>query len=376
MLQPYTSLNSNLFTKHAGTTLSIDLNAIIANYNYLIQKVKPAHCAAVIKADGYGLGMLPIAKALKKTSCKNFFVAYLDEGIALRSILNQDYNIFILNGLFPRDARPFIKHHLTPVLNDLNQIKIWVQICKEANINYPAAIQFDTGMSRLGLNENDLKILQQKALSPFNPVLIISHLACADEPKHPNNLLQLKKFKFFKKFFPSVTASLSASSGIFLGEAWHFDLTRPGAALYGLNPVPNQKNPMNPVVTLKSKILQIRVIPKNTPIGYGATYISHRPLKLAIIAIGYGDGFSRSLSNKAYVRHVHYPEIPLPIVGKISMDCLCIDISPLSDNTIQLQDEIEIIGPHSPIELIAQNANTIGYEILTSLGNRYHRIYI
>lgn len=374
-MHPYTSINPDLFTKHAGTTLSIDLNAIIQNYNYLSQKTESASCGAVVKANAYGLGMIPVAKALQKTKCRNFFVAYLDEGIALRSALGKGYKIYVLNGLYPHDAKPFIDHHLIPVLNDLEQVKIWVQTCKETNTNHPAAIQFDTGMSRFGLNLNDLKVIYQESLLPFIPVLILSHLACADEPSHPDNLIQLKKFKSFTRYFPSVHASLSASSGIFLGKAWHFDMLRPGAALYGINPTPENNNPMHSVVTLRSKILQFQSVSKGTSIGYGATFTSDKPLRLAIIAIGYGDGFFRIFSNKIHVKHPDYPEIPLPVIGRISMDCLCIDISSLPDHKISIQDEIEIIGPNCSIETIAKAADTISYEILTSLGNRYHRIY-
>ncbi|MBH9969017.1 MULTISPECIES: alanine racemase [unclassified Commensalibacter] len=375
MMQPYISINPDLFTKNAGATLSIDLGAIIKNYDLLNNKTKMARCGAVVKANAYGLGMLPVARALQKTECKDFFVAYLDEGIALRSILGNEYAIYVLNGFYPYDAKTFINYNLIPVLNDLKQVKLWIQTCKEANFNYPAALQFDTGMSRFGIDINDLRIIQDESISPFIPTLTISHLACADDPNHSLNLIQLQRFKAFIHHFPSVPASLSASSGIFLGENWHFDLTRPGAALYGINPVPGHKNPMYPVVTLRSKILQLREIPKGATVGYGATFTADKALKLAIVSTGYADGFFRSLSNKICVKHIDHPDIPLPVIGRISMDCLCINISPLANKKVMIDDEIEIIGLNCPIETIANAANTIGYEILTALGNRYRRIY-
>lgn len=375
MTQPYHTIDSSLFTKNAGTNLHIDLTALINNYHYLDQKTPSARCGAVVKANAYGLGMLPIVQALQKTKCRDFFVAYLDEGIALRSILDSTYNIYVLNGLFPHNVKPFLDYQLAPVLNDIEQLKLWVQLCQENNYNYPAALQFDTGMSRFGLDIGDINIIKQQSLYPFVPTLIISHLACADAPLHPANQQQLHKFTTIKTYFPSIPASLSASSGIFLGNDWHFDLVRPGAALYGINPIPEEKNPMQPVISLRSKILQLRHIPKGASVGYGATFTAPKPLYLAIVSLGYADGFFRNLSNKIQVNHIHYPEIALPIVGRISMDCLCIDITNLPINTIHIADEIEIIGSHCSLDKIAKTADTIGYEILTSLGNRFHRIY-
>lgn len=375
MQQPYYAYDSSLFTTHAGTTLHIDLTTLINNYHYLCQKTPSAQCGAVIKADAYGLGMIPIVKALQKTKCKNFFVAYLDEGIALRSILDPTYNIYILNGLFPHSVKPFIDYHLIPILNDREQLQLWVKLCQEHNYNHPAALQFDTGMSRFGLDHHDMNIIKQQSLLPFEPILLISHLACADNPTHVMNQQQLQEFTSFRTYFPSVPASLSASSGIFLGQAWHFDLVRPGAALYGINPVPGQNNPMQNVVSLRSKILQIRNISTGTTVGYGATFTAHKPLRLAVVSLGYADGFFRSLSNKIYVNHIRYPEIPLPVIGRISMDCFCLDITALPHDHIHIADEIEIIGSQCSIEKLATTANTIGYEILTALGNRFHRIY-
>lgn len=375
MSQPYPFVDPTLFTKHAGAELHIDLSAIVQNYLYLQKKVAPAQCGAVVKADAYSLGMIPVAKALVKAGCKEFFVAHLDEGIALRSVLGQNYPIYVLHGL-PYQTEPlFLAHHLTPILNDIDQLQRWSSLCKDHQVSYAAGIQFDTGMSRFGIGQDEIDRLQHINWDVFQPTLVMSHLACGDTPNHPANRHQLTQFQALKQLVPNSRASLAASSGIFLGNDWHFDIARPGVALYGGNPTPGLSNPMQNVISLRGKIIQTRHIPKGAFIGYGATFIAPKAMKLALISIGYADGFFRAFSNKISAINLDFPDIPLALLGRVSMDSLCIDITNLPESAIKVGDNIEMIGDHCPIDQIALQANTVGYEILTALGNRYHRVY-
>lgn len=375
MSQPYPFVDPTLFTKHAGAELHIDLAAIVQNYHYLQKKVAPAQCGAVVKADAYSLGMFPVAKALAKAGCQEFFVAHLDEGIALRSILGSEYPVYVLHGLPSQTESLFLEHHLIPILNDINQLQRWSSLCQDHQISYSAGIQFDTGMSRFGIGQDEIDQLQHINWDIFQPTLVMSHLACGDTPNHPTNQHQLKQFQTLKQLVPNTRSSLAASSGVFLGNNWHFDIVRPGVALYGGNPTPDQPNPMQNVISLRGTIIQTRHVPKGAFIGYGATFTAPKAMKLALISIGYADGFFRAFSNKTSAISPDFPNIPLALLGRVSMDSLCIDITDLPESAIQVGDSIEMIGNHYPIDQIAPQAGTIGYEILTALGNRYHRIY-
>lgn len=375
MSQPYPFVDPTLFTQNAGAELYIDLAAIVQNYRYLQTKVGSAHCAAVVKANAYGLGMIPVAKTLAKAGCKEFFVAHLDEGIALRSVLDKDYTIYVLHGLPINSEALFLKYHLTPILNDIDQLCRWTQLCTDHNHSYSAGVQFDTGMSRFGIGQDSLNDLQQFNWTIFKPSLVMSHLACADVPEHPANQQQLEQFQAVKRLIPNCRASLSASSGIFLGKPWHFDLLRPGVALYGGNPTPNQPNPMHNVISLQGTIIQTRHIPHGAFVGYGATFTATKAMNLAWISIGYADGFFRAFSNKTSAISPQFPGTPLALLGRVAMDSLCVDITDLPQSALQVGDKIEVIGNHYPIDHLAQQVDTIGYEILTALGKRYHRIY-
>lgn len=365
----------DLFRERSGAELHINLSAIIENYLFLQKKVESARCSAVVKADAYGLGADRISKALAKAGCKNFFVAYLDEGIALRKILKKEFSIYVLHGLIGKHEKLFLDYNLIPILNTSEQIKQWYQFCLQNNVFYEAGIQLDSGMSRFGLDEKEIKDIPLAVWDAFKPKLIVSHLACADTPEHKENTQQLEQFKKLKNFLPNAPSSLAASSGIFLGKAWHFDMVRPGAALYGINPTPREKNPMRSVVTLLGKIIQIKTIHPKTFVGYGASYKAKQTTKIAIISVGYADGFFRSLSEKLYLVHEKFMHKPLPIIGRISMDSLFVDISSLPKDATKIGDKIELVGSFNTLDSIAHAANTIGYEILTSMGNRYYRIY-
>ncbi|CAI3922123.1 Alanine racemase (Alr) (PDB:1BD0) [Commensalibacter communis] len=375
MSQPYPFIDPTLFTQHAGGELYVDLSAIVQNYHSLQKKVAPAQCGAVVKANAYGLGMVPVAKALAKAGCKEFFVAHLDEGIALRNILGKEYLIYVLHGVPYGTESIFLKHYLIPILNDIHQLQRWSSLCKDHQTSYAAGVQFDTGMSRFGIGQDELSNLQQVDWSIFHPILVMSHLACADTPNHIANQHQLEQFHILKQLIPNCRSSLAASSGIFLGNDWHFDIVRPGVALYGGNPTPSQPNPMKNVISLQGKIIQTRHISKGAFIGYGASFTATKDMRLALISIGYADGFFRAFSNKISATSPKFPGTPLALLGRVSMDSLCLDITNLPEVAIQVGDKIEIIGDHCSIDTLAQEADTIGYEILTSLGNRYHRIY-
>jgi alanine racemase len=357
---------------HATTILTIDLDALAANYRLLSNRAAPARCAAVVKADGYGLGVEPVAQTLVAAGCSTFFVAHLDEGVALRMILkDQEADIFVMNGLMPGTESAYRVYRLFPVLNDLGQIERWGRNCGEYG-EHPAAVHVDTGMSRLGLPPQELKTLiaEPQRLDGFELRCIMSHLACADTPSHPLNRQQQSDFAAAIAQLPQATASLSASSGIFLGADWHFDMVRPGVSLYGSAPVPGEDNPMAPVISLTGKILQIREVDAPQTVGYGAAHRFTAPTRVATVAAGYADGYLRSISSRgvAYVG-----DTAVPVIGRVSMDLITLDIS--SVPAAQPGDDVELIGPHHDVDALAAEAGTIGYEMLTSLGRRYRRRY-
>ena len=356
-----------------GTALTIDLDAVIRNYRILQAKAPNAGCAAVVKADAYGLGAKHVAPALAAAGCKIFFVAHLGEALDLRPHL-PGATICVFNGFAPGAEGTFIQNDLVPVLNSLEAVKSWAKSAKTVG-RLPALLHTDTGMSRLGLDERELGCIADEPglLSELDIRWFMSHLAVADEPDHPLNNRQLERFGAARARLPAMKASLVNSSGIFLGSSFHFDLLRPGAALYGVNPVPGQANPMEPVVGLQAPILQLREIDSPRSVGYGATHSVTKPTKIATISVGYADGYLRSLSNRGRCtvgRH------NLPVIGRVSMDLMTLDASALPAKLAKPGTMVEVISRHHPIDAVAQDAGTIAYEILTSLGARYTRIYL
>jgi alanine racemase len=349
----------------AGAILEIDLGAIVANWRFLAAKVAPAQCAAVVKADAYGLGAARVAPALTAAGCRTFFVATLDEGIALRAALGETGEIAVLNGPLPGTTAEFLHHKLIPVLNHPGQIEEW------ASFVAGAILHVDTGMARLGLTAREFgELIETPPAIRWRAVM--SHLACADEPEHPLNPTQRNRFTSAVARFPGLPASLSASSGIFLGSGYHFELVRPGAALYGVNPQPGEANPMRAVVKLSGKILQIRQIDSGESVGYGAAHVMEGPGRLATVAVGYADGWLRSFSHRGCGRIAGKR---VPLVGRVSMDLLTFDVSAIDPAIVHPGASIELLGEKYGVNHAAADAGTIGYEILTSLGRRYHRIY-
>ena len=360
---------------HATTFLRVDLDALAANYRLLAAQAAPARCAAVAKADGYGLGVGPVARTLSAAGCGTFFVAYLDEAVELRAELADSApaaEIYVLNGLMAGNEPVFRDHGLMPVLNDLGQIERWAADCR-ASGPHPAAIHLDTGMSRLGLprDEQERLMSEPERLRDIPLRCVMSHLACADTPDHPLNRQQQRDFAAAIARLPKATASLSASSGIFLGPEWHFDMVRPGVALYGVAPTEGRPNPMAPVVGLYGKIIQIRRVDAPGTVGYGATHRFTGPTRVATVAAGYADGYLRSLSGRATA---YLGDVAVPQIGRVSMDLITLDISHAPNAAAG--DLVELIGPHVDLDALARQAGTIGYEILTSLGRRYRRQYV
>lgn len=355
---------------NAGAVLEIDLGAVRANYRLLRRRLGTRGCAAVVKADAYGLGAATVALALAAEGCGTFFVAHFDEAVALRPVLPATAAIYVLNGLSGGAEAECAARGITPVLNSLGQIDAWSALARRLDRALPAAVQVDSGMARLGLDEAEVAALAQAParLAAIDVRLVMSHLACAERQDHPMNRAQLARFEAARRCLPAAPASLANSSGIFLGPDFHFDLARPGAALYGLAPVAGAANPLAPTVRLRARILQTRTIAAGVPVGYGATWTADTPRRIATVAVGYADGYLRALGNRA-VAHVGSTAVPL--VGIVSMDTATFDVTEAPDAVEG--GFLDLIGPKNPVEHLAAQAGTIGYEILTSLGARYAR---
>jgi alanine racemase len=357
----------------AGAILTIDLGAIRENYRILKRRLGSVPAAGVVKADGYGLGAAEVAAALRAEGCTIFFVAQLGEAVALRAALGNASAIQVLNGIPPGAEDECVAAGAVPVLNSIEQIEAWRKAAKRAGRRLDATLQVDSGMSRLGLPPGDVERLAAMpgALDGIAVGLVMSHLACADEPDHDANEAQLAAFQTLRKKLPPAPASFANSSGIFLGRQYHLDLARPGAALYGINPTLGKANPMQQVASLSARIIQIRDLPAGVGVGYGHAYRSAAPMRTATISLGYADGWPRRAS-----AHAWHEGVRLPFIGRVSMDSTILDISALPAGGVQAGDLVELIGPRQTVDDLAATAGTIGYEILTSLGKRFHRVYI
>jgi alanine racemase len=357
----------------AGAILEVDLAGIAANWRLLARRVAPAGCAAVVKADAYGLGAARVAPALAAAGCRRFFVATIEEGIALRGLLPESAEIAVLNGLLPGSAGDFAEFRLIPVLNDPGQIAEW-RFAAARQGEGLAILHLDTGMARLGLTTREFDGLADD-LCQSDPIrwrALISHLACSDEPQHPLNDLQLARFAAARRRLPVLPASLAASFGIFLGPGFHFDFVRPGAALYGVNPQPGCPNPMHQIVRLRARILQIREVDRGQTVGYGAAHVMDAPGRLATVPVGYADGWLRSLSHRGSGR---IADKRVPLLGRVSMDLVVFDVSGVDPAFARPGDLIDLLAEDYGLDAVAADAGTIGYEILTALGRRYHRVY-
>ena len=358
--------------------LTIDLAALVANYRLLQSRAAHGAAAAAVKADAYGLGAAAAVPALFAAGCRHFFVALLGEAVALRPLI-PEADIYVLSGPLGGDEADFVAHRVTPVLNSRPQIALWAKFCA-ARGAAPAVLHLDTGMARLGLSPAELDgvIADPTPLAAFPVPIVMSHLACSDEAQHPLNGEQLARFRAgLARLLPLLPkrpiVSFANSSGIFLGPDFHFDLLRPGAALYGINPTPAAPNPMRQVVGLKARIVQVRQIDAHQTVGYGAAHSSPRATRLATLGLGYADGMLRSLSQ---VGAAYVGGIRAPFVGRVSMDLITIDVGEVPAGQAEAGAWVDILGAQQSADDLAAAAGTIGYEMLTSLGRRYQRRYL
>lgn len=337
--------------------LSIDLAAITANWRAL-DRINSGETAATIKADAYGLGIDRVAPALAEAGARIFFVALAEEGVALRRVLGPGPAICVFSGHMAGDAARIAEAELIPMINSVDQLLMHVESLPQHGFG----VQLDTGMNRLGMEPEEWAALRDLALAQ-NPALVMSHLACADEPDHAMNLHQLKTFRDLTQGI-DVPRSLAATGGILLGREYHFDLARPGVGLYGGLPFVDA----TPVVTLDVPVIQVRDVAPGESVGYGNAFVAKSPTRVATIAAGYADGLIRAMGAQASLT---YEGHKLPVIGRVSMDLITVDVSGIA----QTPDHLQLLGLHQSVDTVAGFAGTIGYEILTSLGARYARSY-
>lgn len=361
----------------AGGILTIDLSAIEANWKILRAASTPAECSAVVKANGYGLGLEPIAMHLAKAGCTTFFVADLSEGKRLRKVA-PDADIYILNGLAPGTGPVFADNNLRPVIGSAAEIAEWDAFTSIHKWTGGFALHVDTGMNRLGMSLDEAAAFAPRINSENHGLtLLMTHFVAAQFAESPRNAEQLQSFRDIRALYRGVPASIANSSGIFIDQTAHLDLVRPGAALYGVNPTPSKKNPMKPVVDLKVRVAQVRDVAFGETVGYDATWTARRPSRIAVVTMGYADGFFRSASGDdqkpggTLYLHGH----PCPIAGRISMDLTALDVTDLPERSVKRGDFATVIGQERDIDAMGDMLGTIGYEVLTSLSRRYARVY-
>ncbi|TWF56831.1 alanine racemase [Neorhizobium alkalisoli] len=368
----------------APARLTIDLGALADNWREMAKRSGKARTAAVVKADAYGLGLEDCGVAFYEAGARDFFVAVVQEGMTLRNYA-PDARIYVLSGIWPGQEKLFFENDLVPVLVSEEQLAFWMSVTAEFG-EHPCALHIDTGFNRLGIPLEDAIAFADDVSRPasFSPVLVLSHLHSGDTPSSELNRRQLESFQRVAAAFEGVPASLAASSGTFLGAEYHFDLTRPGIAVYGGEAVGGVKNPMRPVAKAEARIIQIRDARKGETVSYGGTTTLSRDSRLAIVSAGYADGYLRSLSGSGVPLRGAVPEGAfgfiaghrVPVVGRVTMDLTIFDVTDVPASKIQAGDYVELFGPNMPLDEVARAGGTIGYELLTSLGLRYERRYI
>ncbi len=355
--------------------LTVRLGAIAENYRICQRLAAPAEVTGVVKADAYGMGMEACAQALAAAGCDTFFVARLEEGIALRPRV-PEARIFVLDGAQPDMVPALIAHALTPALNSLAEIAAWSAAARELRAELDAAVHIDTGMNRLGLPGDELAVLAAEAgkrLDGLRVVLWMSHLACADDPTAKMNAVQLDRFRTALAMLPAAPASFASTGGILLGKDYVFDMVRPGLGLYGGKPQPQRPNPFKTVAQLTGRILQVRRVDVGESAGYGATFRVGRPTTLATVALGYADGLMRALSNRGICAIGGHR---VPIAGRVSMDLITLDVTDVPSRAIEIGADVEFLGDTISLDELAEASNTAPYEILTSFKPRVKRHYV
>lgn len=357
--------------------ITIDLDALARNWRTLADLVAPSECGAVVKADAYGLGAARVIPALAAAGCKTFFVATPGEAVSARA-LAPAARIFALDGLLHGAADTFVQANAIPVLSSLDDIDEWAARARQLRRKLPVALQVDSGLHRLGLAGSDVSALaaDPKRLANLDVRLVMSHLACADDPDHPHNARQRTSFNRRRAQLPEAPASLAASDGLMLGDTYHFDLVRPGYALYGGQAFKGGPTPVAPVVTVEARVLQVRTLKSGDTVGYSATWVAQRRTRLAIVAAGYADGVSRALSAATGKGSgaVLVAGQRAPIVGRVSMDLITVDVTDI-ESEVARGDLVTLVGPGATLESLGRAASTIGYEVLTRLGPRFARRY-
>ena len=361
----------------AGGLLTINLSAIVANWDALGRRAMPSECAAVIKADAYGCGIEPVARTLTRAGCKTFFVADLAEARRVRAVA-PDAAIYVLSGLLPNTAAAFADIRARPVIGSLVELAEWDAFCSANQWRGGAALHVDTGMNRLGISADEAAAVAPRIRAENHGItLLMSHLVCAEQPDHPLNERQMQLFREVRLLYRGISGSLANSSGIFLGNSAHCDMVRPGAALFGVNPTPGHKNPVLPVIELQARVVQVRTVPKGETIGYSATWTAKHTTRIAVVAVGYADGYPRAASatDATPGANAIVAGTRCPVAGRVSMDLMAIDVTALPEHTIRRGDTVTMVGGEIGVDDLAAAAGTIGYEVLVNLGKRYHRIY-
>lgn len=360
----------------AGGILTVDLGALVSNWRALQRRAMPSECAGVIKANGYGCGIEPVATALARAGCKTFFVADLSEARRVREVA-PDTTIYVLNGLIPGTPPVYAGLRARPVIGSMVELAEWDSFVAATQWRGGAALHVDTGMNRLGISANDAAALAPRIRAENHGImLLMSHLACAEDTQHPLNQRQMGLFREVRMLYRGIPSSLANSSGIFLSDNAHCDLVRPGVALYGVNPTPDKPNPMRPVIDLKARVAQVRVVPRGETVGYSAGWTAKRASRIAVVTVGYGDGYLRASgsSDETPGGWAIAAGTRCPIAGRVSMDLMAVDVTEAPE--VRRGDFITLIGDALDLDAAATAAGTIAYELLTSLGQRYHRVYL
>lgn len=370
MVKPY-------FPDHPSLplVLVVDLDAVAHNYRALCNRIKKGTiCAAVLKANAYGMGVKEVATRLYHEGCRHFFVALLSEAIEIKTFVGNDSSIYVLNGLRRGDEEVYAHYDLIPVLGDPLQIHLWNSFCQHKNQSLKAVLHCDTGLTRTGLSEKAMEGLGLLQVSHMEIICIMSHLACSYQITHPMNEHQRSSFEVLKKRFPFALFSFSNSSALFFNENYHFDMVRTGLALTGCrSAIPHGEYILKPALKAYAQVLQINEIPQGATVGYNATFIAQRTSRIATIGVGYADGYLRNLSNQG---EVYFEGYKLPIVGTVSMDLVTIDITDLPPHKIDLGKWVELFGDHLWASIVAEKAGTLSNELFTRLGSRFERFYL
>lgn len=350
--------------------LEIDLAAIADNWRTLRARHAGRPTAAVLKADAYGTGAARVAPHLYAAGCRHFFTAHLDEALALRPLLPGAL-VAPLNGVVPGSEADYLASGIDPVLSSADEVRRWAALARRTGRRLPALLHIDTGLARRGVEQHEIPgLTSEGAFKTIALRYVLTHLVAADEPDDPANIAQLRAFNAACVALPPAPRSLANSAGLWLGVAFHSDLARPGAALYGINPTQERDNPMRPVVRLRARVLQVREVASGNGVGYNATWRAQRPTRIATVGVGYADGWPRALSNRGAAC---FAGTSVPLVGRVSMDLSTYDVTDLP--ALGPGDWLDLLGPGCAVADVAARAGTSPYEILTSLGRRYARIF-